>query len=89
MFMNEENGDNGGKKYLELAEKNKEQHLFALESDEGGFTPRGFNITATEEQFEKIAPWQKLLLNSGIDYFGTNGGGADIETIEKVTCCCC
>lgn len=84
MFMNEENGNNGGKKYLELAEKNKETHLFALESDEGGFTPRGFNITATEEQFEKIVSWQKLLLNSGIDYFGKNGGGADIDPLKKL-----
>lgn len=84
MFMNEENGNRGGKKYLELAEANKEKHLFALESDEGGFTPRGFNFTATETQFEKILPWQKLLLNSGIDYFGTNGGGADIDPLKKL-----
>jgi carboxypeptidase Q len=84
MFMNEENGNRGGKKYLEIAEANKEKHLFALESDEGGFTPRGFNFTATETQFEKIRPWQKLLVNSGIDYFGTNGGGADIDPLKKL-----
>ncbi len=84
MFMNEENGGKGGKKYLELGEANKETHLFALESDEGGFTPRGFNFTATETQLEKIMPWQKLLLNSGIDYFGKNGGGADIEPLKKL-----
>jgi hypothetical protein len=84
MFMNEENGRKGGDKYLELAEANKEKHVFALESDEGGFTPRGFNFTSTEMQFEKIASWQKLLLNSGIDYFGKNGGGADIDPLKKL-----
>ncbi len=84
MFMNEENGGNGGKKYLELAQKNNEQHLFALESDEGGFTPRGFNFTASEEQFAKIETWLPLLKNYGIDYFGKNGGGADIEPLKKL-----
>ena len=42
MFMNEENGTRGGLKYAELAKKNNENHLIALESDAGAFTPRGF-----------------------------------------------
>ena len=48
MFMNEENGGRGGDKYLKLAEQNKEKHLFALESDAGGFTPRGFGLEMNE-----------------------------------------
>jgi hypothetical protein len=39
LFMNEENGNRGGLKYGELAEANKEKHIFALESDSGGFSP--------------------------------------------------
>jgi Zn-dependent M28 family amino/carboxypeptidase len=40
MFMNEENGLRGGKRYAELADSLKEKHVFAIESDRGGFTPR-------------------------------------------------
>ncbi|HLF44973.1 MAG TPA: M28 family peptidase, partial [Chitinophagaceae bacterium] len=35
LFMNEENGLAGGNKYAELAGINKENHLFAIESDAG------------------------------------------------------
>jgi Zn-dependent M28 family amino/carboxypeptidase len=44
LFMNEENGNRGGIKYAELAKQNNEKHIFALESDSGGFTPKGFGI---------------------------------------------
>ncbi len=42
LFMNEENGLKGGMEYAKLAKLNNENHIFALESDLGGFTPRGF-----------------------------------------------
>ena len=53
LFMNEENGGRGGSKYEELSKTNKENHIFALESDSGGFSPRGFNIEADDESFKK------------------------------------
>jgi hypothetical protein len=40
--MNEENGLRG--KYEELSLANNENHIFALESDSGGFSPRGFSL---------------------------------------------
>ena len=43
LFMNEENGLRGGKKYAELAEVNHEKHILAIESDAGGATPYGFD----------------------------------------------
>ena len=46
LFMNEENGTRGGTEYARLAQQNKETHLAAIESDGGGFTPRGFTIEA-------------------------------------------
>ena len=33
----------GVEKYAEIAKQNNEKHLFALESDVGGFSPRGFS----------------------------------------------
>ncbi len=42
LFMNEENGVRGGTKYAEEATAKKENHIAAIESDLGGFTPAGF-----------------------------------------------
>jgi hypothetical protein len=78
MFMNEENGLRGGLKYAELAEKNKEKHIAAMESDRGGFTPRGFTISADDPARQRIQSWKPLLESYGLADFGQEGGGADI-----------
>lgn len=82
LFMNEENGLRGGNKYAEVAEAKGEDHVFALESDAGGFTPRGFSITSTDTQFDKITSWKKLFEPYLIHYFEKGGGGADISPLE-------
>ena len=61
MFMGEKNGLRGGKKYAEIAKQNNEKHLFALESDVGGFSPRGFSFEADNDQFKNINNWQNYL----------------------------
>ena len=38
LYMNEENGQRGAAKYADVAKRNNEQHVFALESDAGGYT---------------------------------------------------
>jgi len=60
LFMNEENGLRGGNKYAEVAQKNGENHVFALESDSGGFTPRGFSFDCSEENFEQVQGWKNF-----------------------------
>ena len=40
MFMNEEFGLRGGLKYAEIAVKEGEQHIAAIESDASGYVPR-------------------------------------------------
>ena len=84
LFMNEENGGRGGKKYLELAQKNNETHLFALESDEGGFTPRGFNLEMNEVQRNKILQWKNLFAGYGASDFIIGESGSDIGPLEKI-----
>ena len=59
--MNEENGLRGGTAYAEYANKNKEQLIFALESDAGGFSPRGFVFEATNSQFKQIESWKPYI----------------------------
>jgi len=84
LFANEENGMRGGNKYAELAKQNNEQHVFALESDAGGFTPRAIGISATSpEQFKKMEQWASLLKPYGTE-IRAGGGGADIGPLKNV-----
>ncbi len=83
MFANEENGLRGGNKYAQEAKAKNEKHLFALESDAGGFTPRGFDITAGTEQLQKILSWRELLAPYGSTEFNAGGGGADIGPLHR------
>ena len=83
-FMNEENGDKGGLKYAELAAKNKEEHIAAIETDEGGFTPRGFGFTGlSASELRKVNKnWQPLLEPYEADRLTPGGGGTDIEPLK-------
>lgn len=83
LFANEENGLRGGTKYAEEAKQKGEKHLFALESDAGGFTPRGFSFTAPPAQFQKITGWKALLAPYGASELETGGGGADIGPLNR------
>ncbi|WP_026308714.1 M28 family peptidase [Spirosoma spitsbergense] len=83
MFMNEENGLRGGVQYADLAKKNNEKHIAAVESDNGGFTPRGFGIVGKPEQREKIMAWKPLLSPYGLAEIGPGGGGADIGPLAQ------
>lgn len=83
LFMNEENGLRGGNKYAEEAKKNKENHIFALESDAGAFTPRGFSFDCSDASFEKIAAWKSLFEPYYIHLFTKGGSGADISPLKN------
>jgi carboxypeptidase Q len=84
MFMNEENGLRGGVGYADFAKKNNEKHIAAVESDEGGFTPRGFGIVGTPEQRAKVMPWKPLLAPYGLHDIGAGSGGADIGPLAQL-----
>ena len=83
LFMNEENGGGGSKAYLENAEKNHEQHIFALESDNGGFTPRGFGLEMPDAKKATVRSWAPLFLDYGVYYFSDGGSGSDIGPLKK------
>ncbi|MEO8795115.1 MAG: M20/M25/M40 family metallo-hydrolase [Daejeonella sp.] len=85
MFMNEENGLRGGRKYAELAAVNKEKHIAAIESDEGGFTPRGFSIDAQAADYNKIKGWKSVLAEYGLHDIVTGESGADIGPLKTVS----
>ena len=81
-FMNEENGTRGAKKYAELANFNKENHIGGLESDAGGHTPRGFSIQANASNTELLQSWKKLLSPYGLHDLDAGGSGADISPLK-------
>ena len=83
LFMNEENGLRGGNKYAEVAKQKNENHIFALESDSGGFTPRGFSFYTDDATFKKIEGWSSLFKPYLIHYFEKGGSGADIGPLKK------
>ncbi|MGI8952653.1 MAG: M20/M25/M40 family metallo-hydrolase [Chitinophagaceae bacterium] len=83
LFANEENGARGGKKYAELAKANNEECIFALESDAGGFTPRGFGFTVKPESWQKLNSWKNLFLPYGVYEFTEGGDGTDIEPLQS------
>ncbi len=82
MFMNEENGLRGGRKYAEIAKDEGKNHIAALESDSGGFSPRGFRMTGDEEDIVKVQSWQSIFEPYGIYDFAKPGGGADIGPLK-------
>lgn len=83
LFANEENGLRGGSKYAAEAKAKGEKHVFALESDAGGFTPRGFSIQASKEQMDKLRSWIPLLSPYGSFEITADGGGADIGPLNR------
>ncbi len=83
LFANEENGLRGGTKYAEEAKAKGEKHIFALESDAGGFTPRGFSVAASKEQLAKMQSWLPLLKPYGTEEISQGGGGADVSPLAR------
>jgi carboxypeptidase Q len=81
LFMNEENGTRGGNKYADLAKQNNETHVAAIESDGGGFTPRGFNVESTPAVFKKVSAWGPLLAPYHANELTPGHSGTDIEPL--------
>lgn len=84
LFMNEENGLKGGIAYADSAKKNNELHILAIETDAGGFSPRGFGFMMSQEKKQQIQAYKNLFLPYGVYHFDREGGGADISPLGKM-----
>ncbi|MCY7408883.1 MAG: peptidase M28 family protein, partial [Chitinophagales bacterium] len=83
------NGGKGGKKYADEAKAKNEKHLFAIESDAGGFIPQGFGFTGDSLAIIKIQTWKPFFEPYHIHELGPGGDGADIGHLAghcKVLC---
>lgn len=83
MWMNEENGGRGGDTYAAYAKEKNVKHIAAIESDAGGFSPRGFGLDMMPDQKIKVQSWQPLFYPYGVYDFTQGGGGADIEGLKE------
>ncbi|MFT7618163.1 MAG: carboxypeptidase Q [Planctomycetota bacterium] len=82
LFMNEENGLRGGRAYYKAHLDEMDKHVLALESDSGGFTPRGFTTDAHKEAKVVLEEIAQLLVNAGAGKVYAGGGGADISPMR-------
>ena len=87
-WTNEENGLRGGRAYRDAHLDELDEHILAVETDGGVFTPVSFGVTASDSAFAMLAPLNDLLApvmeatatqtETGIT---RGGGGADIGPI--------
>ena len=87
LFTNEENGLRGARGYAEQHKDELAKHVFALESDSGGFAPRGFGVSHRDPEAAKRARARmteivQLLRPLGTLHIRDGGGGADISPMK-------
>ncbi|MEY8758881.1 M20/M25/M40 family metallo-hydrolase [Chryseobacterium tongliaoense] len=83
-FANEENGLKGGIQYGKAAKENNEKHLFAIESDAGGFAPRGISLEMDDAKRNQIKGWANLFIPYGVYNFEGTYSGADISPLHSM-----
>jgi carboxypeptidase Q len=77
LFMNEENGTRGGEAYA-AASRPGELTVAAIESDAGGFMPRGFGVGGSVATFDAVGKWAPLLAPIEVNHLVRGGHGVDI-----------
>lgn len=82
-FINEENGNRGGKRYAKLAKIAGENHIYAIESDAGGFSPHGFTLDGNKEQVKLLQSFAELFKPYLIHKLEAGYGGVDIYPLKN------
>lgn len=81
-FMNEENGNRGGESYASIVSKKGEKQIAALESDRGGFAPRGFHCDGAETFVDLLKSFEDDLTHYDLHVFEKGYGGVDIGPLK-------
>lgn len=81
-FMNEENGNMGGKTYATWVKEKGEEHIAALESDRGGFAPRGFSCDGSDMQVTFLKTFATYFREYDLHIFERGYGGVDIGPLK-------
>lgn len=83
LYMNEESGAHGAIKYAQEAISAKETHIAVIESDAGGFSPRGFRVEGIQEVAEKIKSWKSLFIPYKVAELNSGQRGIDLVPMKK------
>jgi hypothetical protein len=78
LFMNEENGLRGGLAYRDAHKSELGGHVLAIETDRGGFVPRGFTHSGGPATLAALEPLRLELARAGAGELRPGTGGADI-----------
>jgi Zn-dependent M28 family amino/carboxypeptidase len=84
-YMNEENGNRGGRGYAEEQKANLANHFAAIEADLGASHPLGFYFAGKREALPMFAPLQKVLADQGASQieWQANEVGTDISPLTQ------
>jgi carboxypeptidase Q len=86
-YTAEEYGAPGGKAYLEAHRSELDRHVLAIESDSGGYAPRGFSVDADSlvvvALAKAAAPLARVALDPAEWSVHKGGSGADIGAIVR------
>jgi hypothetical protein len=82
-FMNEENGNHGGQQYAKWVLANGEKQIAALESDRGGFAPRGFGLDGPDTYLQLLTSFAPIFKPYDLHVFEKGYGGVDIGPLKE------
>lgn len=83
LFMNEENGNMGGMTYATWVKERGEEHIVAIESDRGGFSPRGFDVDGNNQHLSFLRSFAHLFKPYELHHFEKGFGGVDIMPLKE------
>lgn len=83
LFTNEENGLRGAIGYAEGHAAELPNHVMALESDSGGFAPRGISVEGSEQAAAHVRDIIQLLAPIGATEVTTGHSGADLIPLVR------
>jgi Peptidase family M28 len=83
LFINEEFGNDGGITYAKKSVENGDRHLAAIESDGGGFSPRGFSTQCPDSRYQQWMTWLPLFEPYNLHSFKRGWSGVDIGPLKN------
>ncbi|WP_027385233.1 M28 family peptidase [Chryseobacterium gregarium] len=84
LYANSENGGQGRDMYAAYVKKKDEKHIFALGTDAGGYSPRGFSLDMSPQRRRLIFPWKEYFLPYGVYDFDQTYAIQDISPLKKL-----
>lgn len=84
LYANSENGGQGREMYAAYVKKREEKHIFALGTDAGGYSPRGFSLDMSPQRRRLVSPWKDYFLPYGVYDFDQTDAIQDISPLKKL-----